>query len=147
MKKALYQFCQGYINSRINRIQGQIAEVILSLTSESKSTAGDKHETGRAMLQLEREKLGQQLLEAEKMQQLLHKVPLKSNAEKVSLGTLVITDKTSYYIAISAGKFEEEEVIIFCISPNAPIAKVLLGKSVNETVNFNGIASKIMEIK
>ena len=134
------------MDSRLARIQHQIAEVKLALTSESKSTAGDKHETGRAMLQLEREKLGQQLLEAEKMQQLLSRVPLKTNTDKVALGSLVYTDEASYYIAISAGQFNKQGTSTFCISANTPIAKLLLGKSVNDTFEFNGNTSKILEI-
>ena len=45
-----------------------------ALDSESKSSAGDKHETGRAMLQLEMEKAGQQLQEVEKMKLILEKI-------------------------------------------------------------------------
>jgi len=146
MKKALYQFCQDYVDSRIQRIQNQIAEVKTSLSSESKSTAGDKHETGRAMLQLEREKLGQQLLEAEKMQQILRKVPLETNAKKVTLGSLIKTSKASYYISISAGKFEKKKEIVFCISSDTPIARLLLGKDVNDVIEFNEIESKIITI-
>lgn len=146
MKKALFQFCQDYIDTRLERIQSQIAEVKLALTSESKSTAGDKHETGRAMLQLEREKLGQQLLEAERIQHLLSRVPLKTNTNKVALGSLVYTDKASYYIAISAGQFNKLDTSAFCISANTPIAKLLLGKSVNDTFEFNGNTFKILKI-
>ncbi|MEO0347846.1 MAG: 3-oxoacyl-ACP synthase, partial [Pseudomonadota bacterium] len=97
MKKELYYFCEDYVASRIERIHGQIQEIKASLTSESKRTAGDKHETGRAMLQLEREKLGQQLSEAEKMQQLLRKVPIEIKRERVALGSMVKTDRATYY--------------------------------------------------
>ncbi|MDT0606374.1 3-oxoacyl-ACP synthase [Croceitalea rosinachiae] len=146
MKTEAYQYCKAYVNSRIQRIQKQINEVKLSLSSESKSTAGDKHETGRAMLQLEREKLGQQLLEAEKMQQLLKKVPTETNSERVVLGSLVQTDTTFYYIAISAGKYEAKAAEIFCISPNTPIARLLLGKEVDHNFEFNKLKSKIIAI-
>jgi len=146
LKIEAYRFCQEYVESRIHRIQNQIAEVKSSLSSESKSTAGDKHETGRAMLQLEREKLGQQLLEAEKMQQLLKKVPTETTNERVVLGSLIETKNASYYIAISAGKLETKSENIFCISAHTPIAKLLLGKRIGETFNFNGNVSKIMKI-
>lgn len=146
MKAKVHQFCQEYVDSRIARIQKQIDEIKSALSSESKSTAGDKHETGRAMLQLEREKLGQQLLQAEKMQQLLHKVPKETNNQKVVLGSLIKTDKACYYIAISAGKFQTEEDVVFCISANTPIAKLVLGKAVGETFSFNETTSKIIAI-
>lgn len=66
LKKDAYNFCVLFVNERLARIQGQIKELETALTSETKSSAGDKHETGRAMIQLEREKLGQQLAELEK---------------------------------------------------------------------------------
>lgn len=146
MKKELYQFCQEYVDSRLQRIQKQIEGIKYSLTSESKSTAGDKHETGRAMLQLEREKLGQQLFEAEKIQQLLKQVPIENTGDSVVLGSLVETDKASYYIAISAGKYEAKGRIIFCISSSTPIAKLLFGKTVNDSFSFNGLESKIIAV-
>lgn len=147
MKEDLYKFCQEYIDARISRIQGQITEVKSALTSESKSSAGDKHETGRAMLQLEREKLGQQLLEAEKLEQLLRKVPTNTPNNRVVLGSLVKTASATYYIAISAGKFQKDGAVIFCISANTPIAKLLLGKTTGDTIIFNGIEAKILTIE
>ena len=69
LKKDLYLFCQAYISNRKARIEARIAAVSEALEAESKSSAGDKHETGRAMLQLEREKLGHQLAEAEKIKE------------------------------------------------------------------------------
>ena len=58
IKEQLYEFCRAYIDGRTIRINESIKSIQESLSSETKSSAGDKHETGRAMLQLEREKLG-----------------------------------------------------------------------------------------
>ena len=109
-----------------------------ALTSETKSSAGDKHETGRAMIQLEREKLGQQLAELEKTQQLLSKVPKDRKAPTVGLGSLVITDAFMYYIAISAGEFKSKPKSIYCISAATPIGKLAFGKAVGDVFSFNG---------
>ena len=146
MKTEAYRFCQEYVDLRIERIKKQINEVRASMSSESKSTAGDKHETGRAMLQLEREKLGQQLFEAEKMQQLLKKVPINTNGKRVVLGSMVRTNSAIYYIAISAGQYLYQNSKIFCISADTPIAKLLWGKTENDTFVFNGAEFKIIEI-
>ena len=45
-----------FIESRLKTIEKAIFELQQSLDSETKSSAGDKHETGRAMLQIELEK-------------------------------------------------------------------------------------------
>ena len=65
IKRQLYSQCVDFVEERLSNIQNQIRAIQESLTSETKSSAGDKHETGRAMLQLEREKAGQQLAEVE----------------------------------------------------------------------------------
>ena len=80
------------------------------------------------------------------MQQTLKKVPIDIKPDKVVLGSRVQTDNAAYYIAISAGKFETNGAIVFCISASTPIAKLLLGKRIGETIIFNGITSKIIEI-
>ena len=58
IKEALHASCVGFVEDRLETIQKTIQDIQMSLTSETKSSAGDKHETGRAMLQLEREKAG-----------------------------------------------------------------------------------------
>ena len=148
-KQAAHHFCVRYVQLRVDRLHVEIEKITEALLSEVKSTAGDKHETGRALLQLEREKLGYQLLEAERMQQTLQKVPLKTrtNKVKVGLGSLVSTNRARYYIAISAGRFEVDGDIIFCVSANAPIGKLLLGKTLADTITFNGQSSTITAIQ
>lgn len=145
-KEDLLEFCRNFINNRVSRIQSNITGVQDSLASETKSSAGDKHETGRAMLQLEREKLGAQLLEAEKMQQLLSKVNIAKSTTLVGLGSVVYTEKSNYFIAISAGEFVQNKNKFYCISANTPIGKLLLGKSATDSFVFNGTTIKITQV-
>lgn len=58
LKEELYELCVDFVDSRLSTIQQTIESNQKALTSETKSSAGDKHETGRAMLQLEMEKAG-----------------------------------------------------------------------------------------
>ena len=146
MKEKLKTHCESFVDNRIQRIQDQIEAISQSLQSETKSSAGDKHETGRAMLQLEREKLGAQLAEAENTKRTLSKVQLNKTADKISLGSLVKTDVHQYYIAISAGAFEIGKDVIFCISAQTPIAKLCMGKSKGESFVINGIKQEILDI-
>ncbi|NJB71409.1 transcription elongation GreA/GreB family factor [Saonia flava] len=133
LKEELFEHCRDFINSRIFRIKSNIDATQEALTSETKSSAGDKHETGRAMIQLEREKLGQQLAEAEKTKQVLSQIKIKDKAEHVLQGSLVYTTKANYFIGISAGEYKN----IYCISSITPIGRLLLGKSIGDTVRFS----------
>lgn len=145
-KQQIFDFCKFFVSERITRIQNQISEIQVSLASETKSSAGDKHETGRAMLQLEREKLGQQLSAAEKMHQTLSKVPLKINLDRICLGSWVKTTNAQYFLAVSAGEYKEANTSTYCISAATPIGQLLFGKSVGDTFFFNGKNIKIIEI-
>ena len=68
LKESLFQQCEDFVNTRLQTIQIILSSHQKTLSPETKSSAGDKHETGRAMLQLEMEKAGQQLAAVEQMQ-------------------------------------------------------------------------------
>src|SRR5210317_813174 len=103
VKKHLYNYCLGFVESRLKAIINSILELQQSLDSETKSSAGDKHETGRAMLQIDLEKAGKQLLEIQKTKDILKKTDITKSTEIICLGSLVFTSKSNYFIAISAG--------------------------------------------
>ncbi|MCW5514787.1 3-oxoacyl-ACP synthase [Muriicola sp. Z0-33] len=146
IKEELYQFCSDYIDKRLVRIQKEIRGIQDSMKSETKSSAGDKHETGRAMLQLEREKLGQQLLEAEKTRQILNQVDVNQNSAIIGLGSLVHTSTNSYFIAISSGQYKMGNNTIYCISAGTPIGRELIGKSSGNRLIFKNNTTIIEEV-
>ncbi len=137
VKDELRRFCISFAEERIGRIQNNINSINDSLKSETKSSAGDKHETGRAMIQLEREKLGYQLYEAEKMKQALAGINSQSSRANIGQGSLVVTTDSVYYISISAGVFKMGATQIYCVSALSPIGKKLLGKSQGHCFDFN----------
>ena len=96
IKQNLYNQCLEFVENRFQTIQNTIKEIQESLTTETKSSAGDKHETGRAMLQLEREKAGNQLAEIQKVKESLSKIDFKKTSKKIGLGSLVYTSKANY---------------------------------------------------
>ncbi|WP_421813273.1 3-oxoacyl-ACP synthase [Flagellimonas sp.] len=146
MKKALLEFCWSYVDDRTARLKKQGDELQESLGSETKSSAGDKHETGRAMVQLEQEKLGQQVQELSATRSILNKINIDSPSNKIRLGSLVKTSIADYFIAISAGAFKHNNREVYCISANAPIARLLLGKEKGACFIFNGKEHSILGV-
>lgn len=136
LKQQLHQQCMDFVEERLSTVQNQIQEIQESLTSETKSSAGDKHETGRAMLQLEREKVGQQLQEVEKLKEALSKISAQKTSETVGLGSVVFTTQANYFICISAGQLLVDSEVFFAISPNTPIGLLLMGKTIGDKINF-----------
>jgi hypothetical protein len=147
LKQQLYQKCQDFLNERLETIQCTILDIQNSLQSETKSSVGDKHETGRAMLQLEREKVGYQLAEVQKLKELLDRIDPTTINENIALGSIVFTSKSNYFIALSAGEIEINGDVFYAISPSTPIAVLLLSKSIGDTIIFrdtNFIITKIL---
>tara|TARA_B100000809_G_scaffold77865_2_gene75716 strand:- start:5453 stop:5911 length:459 start_codon:yes stop_codon:yes gene_type:complete len=146
LKKQLYEACVQFVTSRLKTIQDTIQSNQEALDSESKSSAGDKHETGRAMLQLEMEKAGQQLQEVQIMKLIVEKIDFNSNSKVGSLGAVIRADGANYFLGISVGKVQIEKESFFVVSPSSPIGKLLLGKVQNDTFLFQGRQTKVLEI-
>ncbi len=136
IKEALYQQCEIFVDNRFRTVENTIKDIQKSLTTETKSTAGDKHETGRAMLQLEREKAGKQLAEIQKIKAVLSKIDISKSLNTVSLGSIIYTSHLNYFIAISVGELKVENKTFYAISASTPIAQLLLGKTVGDTISF-----------
>ena len=146
IKTQLLQLCNQSLDTRLQNVLAVIEDIKQSLQSETKSSAGDKHETGRAMLQLEREKAGHQLAEIEKTKQILSKINTESTYKNIGLGSVVYTTTSNYFISISAGEFEVENKTFYAISANTPIGQLLLGKSVGDVINFRNLEFKITKV-
>lgn len=146
LKEALFQQCVAHVNTRLQTIQTIISSHQKALSSETKSSAGDKHETGRAMLQLEMEKAGQQLQEVEKMKLILEKIQSEFVTAVGSLGAVVKTTSGNYYLGVSVGKITVGPEDYFVISPSSPIGKLLLGKQEKDRFLFQGRTIEVKEI-
>ena len=145
-KKALYDLCSNFVQSKIDMIQNAIQNAQEAANNETKSTAGDKHDTSRAMMQLEVEQKSKQLIEATKLKQALLQFTPESGSEMVSLGSLVKTDVGNYYVSVSIGKLDIEDEMYFAVSPVSPLASQMIGKKEGEKFEFNGRNITIFEL-
>lgn len=146
IKEALFNHCKASLKKRMNVLEHQKKSLQSDLTLETKSSAGDKYETGRAMIQLEREKLGNQIKEIELKYQKLNSVKEHKISISVRLGSVVFTDNANYYISIATDFCEIDSKLYYCISTQSPIGKLLIGKKTNDCIQYNGVKSEILEI-
>ncbi len=137
-KVRLYQALLKEVDQRAQNLQDSLIDALDSTANETKSTAGDKHETGRAMAQLEQEKIGSQIAEITKLKEILFRIQPEKNHSKVELGSLVTTSNGIFFISIGIGAFPFEGKSVFCITPMAPVCQLLLGKQVGEQVEWQG---------
>lgn len=138
IKESLYNHCVQYVEERMARIQNEIALQQESANEETKSSAGDKYETGRAMAQLEIERNAVQLKEAEKLRSFLKHMVREHSGEVIVPGSLVTTSKGVFYIAISLGAVTLHEQTYVVVSPDSPIGQLLLGKKKGDEMVWRG---------
>jgi transcription elongation GreA/GreB family factor len=136
-KSELYKLCQSYLEQRISTAREAILAVQRSANEETKSSSGDKHETGRAMMQLEIEKDAAQLAEALKLKTALDKINIHLSSGRVQPGSVVTTNHGIFFIAISVGKITLHGETYICISPSSPLGIKLRGTQENDLFTFN----------
>ena len=147
LKDLLFNHCENHINTKLKNYLKIDQELFKSLNEETKSSAGDKHETNRAMIQIEREKNSKRIKEIENSKkQLIVIKSVQLDNLKVSPGSIIFTSNNNYFISISSEIYSSDTNKIYCVSTNTPIAKSYLGKKIGDIVTFNNIESKIEKI-
>ena len=104
---------------------------------DTKSSAGDKYETGREMIQIEIDKYEMQLSKAQVLKNNLMNLNLDKDYQQVELGSLVFTNVETYFISIGAGKLELENNHYYAISIASPMGQLLKHKKAGQSVVFN----------
>lgn len=129
---------------KIHTFEKLIAETRAS-NNDTKSSMGDKYETGREMLQQEINNLTRQLNETLNQQALLQKITSESSL-KVQNGALVKTDKGLFYVSVSLGEIILDNQKIMTVSVESPLIKAMSGKKEKETFTINNIQQVIEKI-
>jgi transcription elongation GreA/GreB family factor len=144
VKTQLYNQCLDYVQKRMDAAQLAIDEAQKASNDDTKSSAGDKYETGREMMQQETNRNIAQLIEANKLKISLNKINPTVVNKKVDAGSLVITSNGNFYVAISAGVLKIDNESYFAVSPSSPIGTRLIGQKAGDTFKLN---DKMYQIK
>lgn len=145
LKQKLYQACLNYVQYSIDAAQQAINEAQQAAKDDTKSSAGDKYETGREMAQQESNRNMAQLHEANKLKVVLNQVPVIAS-NTVENGSLVITGNGNFYIAISAGTLQIDGVNYFAVSLASPIGQKMKGLTTGDSFNLNGKSYAIKQV-
>ena len=148
LKQNILSHCEQLTQKRLLGIRTNIADIVESLTAETKSSAGDKHETDRAMMDIEREQLGARLQIAEQQEQILKSIRQRDikPSKIIHIGSLVKTNKASYYIAVSIGAITINGNAVYVISKESPIGTLLMNKTEGDVVSFNSEEIIVLDV-
>lgn len=149
-KQKLSLLISQKLYEKIQNFEKLIAETRAS-NNDTKSSMGDKYETGREMLQQEINNLQVQLNEVLKQQDFLKtsfdKLRMTKKFDKAEKGAIVKTERGLFFISVSLGEITFENQKIICISPESPLAKAMNGKQKDEGFSLNNINQKILIIE
>lgn len=145
-KATVLKVLQEIVNERILEAQHEIDSINHSKANETKSSAGDKYETGMAMLQIEEQKATVQLAKAKDLRKTLSMIDPSVKHDKVQLGSLVETSNGVYFISIGLGKVDVEGNDVFVLSIASPIGLQLKDKAVKDQFTFQGKQINILHI-
>ena len=146
LKKQLYEQCLAYVQNRLDTLYTAMASIQQATEDDTKSSAGDKYETSREMMQQDSTRNMQQLAEAKKLMAELKLIQGHQTTDTVTKGSLVFTDSGNFYISVSAGAIKLNDAVYFAVSAASPIGLLMMGKRVTDTFAHNQKAYSIKRI-
>jgi len=138
IKQTIYQQLLQTLNQQIDRFQFALDELSNSVMNETKSTAGDKHETALAMLQSEQSRIAQHLYEAVDRKTVFVQLNVDDNSESVRNGSVIKTNKGYFFMGVAITKTVINDISIIGISPQSPLGKELSGHKKDDIITVNG---------
>lgn len=146
LKQQLHQQCVNYVQQRMDAAQQAIAEAQQSANNDTKSSAGDKYETGREMAQQETNRNLTQLNEANKLMVALNRIGTSGQSNVAEAGSVVITNQGNFYLSISAGAVNVSNEVYIAISTASPVGLKLKGAQAGDQFTFNGKPYSVTQV-
>lgn len=137
-KQELLHKCLHLVDEKMSALKEIMQDLQEAVFAETKSTAGDKHETARAMGQIELENNQRQLQEMIHQQEILLQIDPNKPLRTVSLGSVVHTNRGNFFISAPLGKVVTNAGDEFhAISAGSPLAKIMWNHKRSEEVLFD----------
>ena len=137
-KKELLNYLKELVDTKVSEAKQSIVLLNEAKEKETKSSAGDKFEIAREMIQTEITKAEEHLSKVESQKVYLSNINFDGDTSSVKVGTLVETNFATFLISIALGKVQLNGKEYFAISLSSPIGKALYDKKVGEKILFNG---------
>jgi transcription elongation GreA/GreB family factor len=147
IKQKVYQHYYQLINTKIELLNHALNDLRESSKNETKSSAGDKYETSRAMLQLEQDKINKQLAEAQFQKAAFVQIDSTIISNTIIKGSLVKTNNAYFFISIALGKAVVDGINIIALSQQSPLGLQLMGLQALDCIEMNGLKYQIQSIE
>ncbi len=146
IKSCLIHELNTSLDERIEALEKSIQSAKESRDSDTKSSAGDKYETGREMIQQEIDKFEGQLAQTRLLKTDLAKIEHQKRYDQAEFGSLLICNSGNYFLSIAFGKIVVDKDDFICLSLASPLGKSFYGKKQGDELLFNGKKIVVNEI-
>lgn len=126
------------LQDKIDVYRDMISGLTEDAQNDAKGSAGDKHETALSMMHLEQEKLSAKLQEAIHLKEILTKIDVTVESEKVIMGSLVKANGLHLFVSAALPKSIIDGISVLALSPQSPLGSQLIGKEAGAVVEVNG---------
>lgn len=146
-KEKIYQTAIAQVKEKINLLKAERKAINDGILEDTKSSAGDKFETGRETMSRDLMTVENQLKQANfEFDELCRLQAIKEPSISVQEGSLVQLGNDKYLISISLGQIIVDDQKLFMLSKNSPLGEILVGHKKNERVEFRGRNLQITEL-
>lgn len=147
LRAAVLAALESVMKSELAVASAQFEGLRESLEGEAKSTAGDKHETGRAMVQMEMEQAAGRLARLEEMVRNWSRLQPDRIRTEAGPGAVVSTSIGRFVVGLAWGAFEVNENEVWrAISADAPLALAMRRCGEGDVLNFRGRSVEILQV-
>ena len=146
MKEAVCKHIISLLDDKINAAEKAVLSVKESRNNETKSSAGDKHETGRAMSQIELDNNEVQLGKVLNLKRQFLQLDMQKERTIIEPGCMVRTDNATYFISIGLGEIKVNEQVCYAVSLQSPIGRAMENKKTGDVVSFQNRQFEVLEI-
>ena len=140
LKQKIFSHYHHVLHEKIKSLQQVLSDLKESGSNETKSTAGDKHETALAMLQIEQANVRAQLKEAQEQLAVFERIDPAVSSTVIMNGSLIKTDKGFFFLTVAAGKAVVDGQVVIAVSGQSPLGSRMRGRREGDEVVVNGIS-------
>ncbi len=146
LKTQVLNKLQIFLKEKISILKNELDKIQSEKNEIIKSSVGDKFETTRSLMQVEYDKLQNQIFKLQDQLNKIQLIDLNKKYSKIEFGSLVKTNKYYYLVFLGLGKFDVKEFSVFLISLSSPIGKIIINKKKGESFIFNNKVEIILDI-
>ena len=145
-KQKVYACCLKQLDDKIQILKAALYDLKTGVENDAKNSAGDKHETARAMMQLEHEKISRQFDETTRQKNDLEKIDPGTDSPKIIFGSLLRANNNYFFLSIALGKINVDGVPVMVFSSQSPLGQKMAGLKAGDSLDMNGVHYVIDEV-